>query len=182
MFERFTKRARTVVEQAALTARDARAGETRPEHLLAALLADEQSLATRVLAGLGAASADLRVELDRQRMQYVDGLDADDAAALQAIGIDLDEVVRRIDRHLGGALPGKRPPRFARGSKKALELSLREAIALRHNYIGTEHLLLGLVRGGDRVVLDTLGAFGIERDALRTAVADAVREARKQTG
>ncbi len=91
-------------------------------------------------------------------------------------------MVRRIDRNLGGALPAKRLPRFGRGSKKALELALREAIALRHNYIGTEHLLLGLVRGGDRVVLDTLGAFGIERDALREAVAAAVRRAGEQTG
>jgi ATP-dependent Clp protease ATP-binding subunit ClpA len=182
MFERFTKAARAAVEQASVVARDARAGETRPEHLLAALLADETCLATRVLAGMGAAPADLRAELDRLRLQYVDGLDADDAAALQAIGIDLDEVVRRIDRNLGGALPSKRSPRFARGSKKALEVALREAIALRHNYIGTEHLLLGLVRGGDRVVLDTLGAFGIERDALRTTVAEAVRRAGEETG
>jgi ATP-dependent Clp protease ATP-binding subunit ClpA len=59
---------------------------------------------------------------------------------------------------------------------------LREAIALRHNYIGTEHVLLGLVRGGDRVVLDTLGASGIGRDALRAAVADAVRQAGEQAG
>jgi ATP-dependent Clp protease ATP-binding subunit ClpA len=182
MFERFTRPARRVVEQAALVARDATAAETRPEHLLAALLADEQCLATRVLAGLGAAPADLRAELDRLRMQYVDGLDADDAAALQAIGIDLDEVVRRIDRNLGGALPASRPPRVGRGSKKALELALRGASALRHNYIGTEHLLLGLVRGGDRVVLDTLGAFGLEREALREAVAAAVRQAGEQAG
>ena len=91
-------------------------------------------------------------------------------------------MVRRIDRNLGGALPSKRFPKFARGSKKVLELSLREAISLGHNYIGTEHLLLGLVRGGDRVVLDTLGAFGIERDALRAAVVDAVRRAGEQTG
>ena len=116
-------------------------------------------------------------------MQYVDGLDADDAAALRAIGIDLDEVVRRIDRNLGGALPACRQPRFGRGSKKALELALREAIALRHNYIGTEHLLLGLVRAAATgSSLDTLGAFGIERDALREAVAAAVRQAGEQTG
>ena len=182
MFERFTKPARAVVEQASVAARDARAAETRPEHLLGALLADEDCLATRVLAGMGAPPADLRAQLDRLRLQYVDGLDADDAAALQAIGIDLDEVVRRIDRNLGGALPSKRLPNFARGSKKALELALREALALRHNYIGTEHLLLGLVRGGDRVVLDTLGAFDIEQGALRDAVRDAVRRAGEQTG
>ena len=177
MFERFTKPARHVVEQASLLARDALAGETRPEHLLAALLADEDCLATRVLADLGASPAALRTELDRLRSLYVDGLDADDAAALQSIGIDLDEVVRRIDHNLGGALPAKRLPRFGRGSKKALELALREAISLGHNYIGTEHLLLGLVRGGDRVVLDTMAAFGVERDRLRAAVADAVRKA-----
>ena len=177
MFERFTKPARAVVEQASAVAREARAGETRPEHLLAALLADESCLATRVLAGMGAPPADLRTELDRLRLQYVDGLDADDAAALRAIGIDLDEVVRRIDRNLGGALPGRGRPRFSRATKKVLELSLREAIALRHNYIGTEHLLLGLVRGGDRVVADTLAELGIEPRALRAAVADAVRRA-----
>jgi ATP-dependent Clp protease ATP-binding subunit ClpA len=182
MFERFTRPARQVVERATLVARDATAAETRPEHLLAALLADEQCLATRVLAGLGASPGDLRAELDRLRMLYVDGLDADDAAALQAIGIDLDEVVRRIDRNLGGPLPASRIPRFGRGSKKVLQLALREAIALRHNYIGTEHLLLGLVRGGDRVVLDTLGAFGIEREALREAVVAAVRQVGEQTG
>jgi ATP-dependent Clp protease ATP-binding subunit ClpA len=182
MFERFTRPARQVVERATLVARDATAAETRPEHLLAALLADEQCLATRVLAGLGASPGDLRAELDRLRMLYVDGLDADDAAALQAIGIDLDEVVRRIDRNLGGPLPASRIPRFGRDSKKVLQLALREAIALRHNYIGTELLLLGLVRGGDRVVLDTLGAFGIEREALREAVVAAVRQVGEQTG
>jgi ATP-dependent Clp protease ATP-binding subunit ClpA len=93
------------------------------------------------------------------------------------IGIDLGEVVRRIDRGLGGRGAGRRRPRFSRGSKKALELSLREALALRHNYIGTEHLLLGLVRVEDRVVADTLAAFDLERDALRSAVAEAVRRA-----
>jgi ATP-dependent Clp protease ATP-binding subunit ClpA len=86
-------------------------------------------------------------------------------------------VVRRIDRNLGGAVAGCRRPRFSRDSKKVLELALREALALRHNYIGTEHLLLGLVRGGDRVVTDTLAGFDIEPSALRSAVADAVRKA-----
>ena len=54
---------------------------------------------------------------------------------------------------------------FAKSSKKALELSLREAINLGHNYIGTEHILLGIVRGGDAVVRDTLTACDIEARA-----------------
>jgi ATP-dependent Clp protease ATP-binding subunit ClpA len=176
MFERFTKRARTVVEGATAHAREATADETRPEHLLQALLDDRANLAVRVLAGLGAPVEQVRAELSHRRGQYVDGLDADDAEALAAIGIDLDEVVRRIDRQLGGPRRARRP-RFSRGSKKVLELSLREAIALRHDYIGTEHLLLGLARCDDRLVADTLAACGVERATLRAAVAEAVREA-----
>ena len=177
MFERFTQSARRAVTQASTFARQATASEVRPEHLLQAVLADDGCLACRVLADLGAPPAELRGALDRFRAQYVDGLDADDAEALRVLGIDLDEVVRRIDRNLGGAMPARGRPRFSRATKKALELALREAIALRHNYIGTEHLLLGLARGGDRVVLDTLAAGHVERDALRAAVRDAVRKA-----
>jgi len=177
MLERFTKKARETVQGAVQVALDATASEVRPEHLLAALLADETCLAVRVLVETGVPMDRLHAELDRRRMQYVDGLDADDAEALQAIGIDLDEVVRRIDQNLGGATARPRRPRFARASKKVLELALREAIALRHNYIGTEHLLLGLARQEDRVVADTLGSFGIERATLRARVADAVRRA-----
>ena len=176
MFERFTRAARAVVETAYTHAVATTASETRPEHLFAALLEDESCLATRVLVGLGAPADRLRDELARHRARYVDGLDADDAEALASIGIDLDEVVRRIDRDLGGRGPAGRP-RFSRASKKTLQLALREALALRHNYIGTEHLLLGLVRSDDRVVADTLAVFGIERDALRGAVVDAVRRA-----
>ena len=177
MFERFTKPARQVVTSAAEHAVRAVAGEIRPEHVLQALLDQEGCLAVRVLAGLGAPAAELRAVLDRHRQRYVDGLDAEDAEALRSIGIDLDEVVRRIERNLGGPVPGRRRPRFSRAAKKVLELALREAIALRHNYIGTEHLLLGLVRGGDRVVADTLAELGLEPRALRAAVADAVRRA-----
>ncbi len=177
MFERFTRPARRVVESASVLAQESGARDVRPEHLFSALLEEESCLAVRVLEGLGAPARRLRDELARQQQQYVDGLDADDAEALKVIGIDLHEVVRRIERDLGGRGPQKKRPRFARASKKALELSLREALALRHNYIGTEHLLLGLARVEDRVVTDTLAAFGIRRDALRTAVAEAVRKA-----
>ena len=179
MFERFTRRARTVVETASAHAAQTAARETRPEHLFRALLEDEECLATRVLVQSGASVAELRTQLDEAN-RYGDGLDDDDAAALKVIGIDLAEVVRRgLDRPSGpgGRVRGRRRPRFSRASKKALELSLREAIALRHNYIGTEHLLLGLVRVEDRVVADTLARFGIEHGGLRSAVAEAVRRA-----
>ena len=97
---------------------------------------------------------------------------------LAEVGAPADEVRRSLDRNLGGlrAPTPKRLP-FSRPAKKVLELALREAIALRHNYIGTEHLLLGLARCDDRMVADTLAELGLERGRLRAAVADAVREA-----
>jgi ATP-dependent Clp protease ATP-binding subunit ClpA len=178
MFERFTKPARAVVTAAGEYAVEATASEVRPEHLLRGVLDQQGCLAVEVLTGLGAPTEELRKALDGTRMRYVDGLDADDAEALRTIGIDLDEVVRRIDRNLGGTrIRRDRQPRFSRDSKKVLELALREALALRHNYIGTEHLLLGLVRSGDRVVADTVAAFDLDQRTLRTAVADAVRRA-----
>jgi ATP-dependent Clp protease ATP-binding subunit ClpA len=178
MFERFTDPARTVVTSAERYAVDTTADEIRPEHVMMALLDQDGCLAVRVLERLGAPAARVREELDNRRLRYVDGLDEDDAEALQALGIDLDEVVRRIERNLGGLAPNRpRRPRFSRATKKALALALREAIALRHNYIGTEHLLLGLARGDDRVVGDTLAACGVDRGALRDAVREAVRRA-----
>jgi ATP-dependent Clp protease ATP-binding subunit ClpA len=177
MFERFTRPARVTVEEAVRIAGEAGAQEVRPEHLLRALLEDETTPASRVLAEAGAPLAELRAEVDRRRLRYVDGLDEDDADALRSLGIDLDEVVRRIERDLGGTVPRRGHPRFSRSAKKVLELALREAVALRHDHIGTEHLLLGLVRDGDRVVTDSLAVFGIERDGLRRLVADGARKA-----
>jgi ATP-dependent Clp protease ATP-binding subunit ClpA len=177
MFERFTRPAREVVVRATAHAVDATASEVRPEHLLQGILDQEGCLAVQVLAGLGAPPDRIRAALDRHRQRYVDGLDAEDAEALSAIGIDLDEVVRRIDRNLGGPAPSRGRPRFSRPAKKVLELALREAIALRHNYIGTEHLLLALVRVGDRVVADTMASCDVTSTALRTAIADALRRA-----
>lgn len=177
MLERFTGPARDAVTDARRHAEEATASEVRPEHLLMALLERDGCVAVQVLDRLGTPAGEVRVELDRHRLHYVDGLDRDGAEALAAIGIDLDEVVRRIDRNLGGLRGRTGRLRFSRGAKKVLELSLREAVALRHNYIGTEHLLLGLARCDDRAVADTLAGCGLSRPALREAVAEAVRRA-----
>ena len=180
MLERFTTRAREVVERAASIAIESRASQVRPEHLFAAILWDDQCLAVRVLLDQGATSERLHDELDRRRARYVDGLDDEDAQALASIGIDLEEVVRRLgdEPQLRGRSRFKRVSRrFSRPAKKVLELALREAIALRHNYIGTEHLLLGLVREGDVIVRDTLLDAGVDTSTLRDAVRDAVRRA-----
>jgi ATP-dependent Clp protease ATP-binding subunit ClpA len=177
MFERFTEPARRVVEESVRVAQSQQAAEVRPEHLLAALLDERETLAVMALSSLGSSAERLRDLLGQQSGKYLDGLDEDDAQALKLFGIDLDAVVRRIDSSASDPSARARRPRFSRASKKALELSLREAISLRHSYIGTEHLLLGLVRCDDRVVGDTMHAGGVDRAVLRQAVADAVRQA-----
>jgi ATP-dependent Clp protease ATP-binding subunit ClpA len=66
---------------------------------------------------------------------------------------------------------------FSARSKKVLELSLREALRLRHNYIGTEHILLGLVREGQGLAALVLTEAGIGLADLRRRVEVAVRHA-----
>ena len=176
MFERFTKEARRVVEGAVVSAEAQDADEVRPEHLFRALLS-EHGPAVQVLTGLGVGVERLYAELDQRRGRYVGGLGDDDAEALASIGIDLEEVLRSIDEPTPARGRRRRHRKFAKASKKVLECSLREAIDLGHGYIGTDHLLLGLARGGDPLVVDTLTAAGVTPLALRAAVADAVRKA-----
>jgi ATP-dependent Clp protease ATP-binding subunit ClpA len=168
MFERFTKAARKAVEQGVTVAREAGAAQVRPDHVLSALLADERSTASRALGP--EVTSTVRASLESQRARLADGLDQDDAEALRVLGIDLEDVVRRMDA-LGGR-PGRRRGHlpFNRSAKKALELSLREAIRLGDGFIGTEHLLLGIVRAGDRSVIDALWAAGLSPVDVRSAV------------
>ena len=74
------------------------------------------------------------------------------AKALEALHISLEAVRERVEETIGpaGSAPTGSPP-FTPRAKKVLELSLREALQLGHNYIGTEHMLLGLIREGEGV-------------------------------
>ncbi|MFI7650468.1 Clp protease N-terminal domain-containing protein [Micromonospora sp. NPDC049460] len=191
MFERFTDRARTVVR----VARDeARAEGQRPvgtEHLLLALLADGDSLAARVLAEAGVRADDLRARVRRHTERGGTGLADADAAALREIGIDLAAIVARIEDSFGpGALreavpaPRRRWGRrryaggpFSSRAKKVLELSLREALRLRHRHIGTEHILLGVLREGRGLGALVLTEAGADLDDLRRRVETALRAA-----
>ncbi|SCL49707.1 Clp amino terminal domain-containing protein, pathogenicity island component [Micromonospora citrea] len=191
MFERFTERARTVVR----AARDeARAEGQRPvgtEHLLLALLADGDSLAARVLADAGVRADDLRARVRRHTERGGTGLADADAAALREIGIDLAAIVARIEESFGpDALREAAPPprrrwgrrRYAGGpfsprAKKSLELALREALRLRHRHIGTEHILLGVLREGQGLGALVLTEAGADLDDLRRRVETALHPA-----
>jgi hypothetical protein len=93
------------------------------------------------------------------------------ATALEAMSISLNAARRRVEEIIGQgqtAPTGHIP--FTPRAKKVLELSLREALQLGHNYIGTEHILLGLVREGEGVAAQVLKELGADLDRVRQAV------------
>jgi hypothetical protein len=90
------------------------------------------------------------------------------ARALQSLGITLEAVQVRVQETIGmtGSAPSGSPP-FTPRAKKVLELSLREALQLGHSYIGTEHILLGLVREGQGVAATVLVSLGADLGRVR---------------
>ncbi len=166
MFERFTQAARQVVVRAQEEARTFGHPWLGTEHLLLGVLAQPDAPGVRALTGLG-----VTLDTARAALSQVVGrgdLRDSDADALRTLGIDLDEVRRRVEASFGpGALDypprrrGRRRLPWQRGrceptdvtghlpfmprAKLALERALREALALGDRHIGVEHLLLGLL-------------------------------------
>jgi len=157
MFERFTKDARQVVLGAVRKAADCGEDKAGPDYLLLSLVELNEGVGARVLADYGVTAAELQAAITGPTRRA--GLTEEEITALRSVGIDADEVFRRLEEAFGPTPfdePPTRQPRrrgllggpFNSQAKKALELSLREAIALHHRYIGTEHFLLALLRQG----------------------------------
>ncbi|HUA94878.1 MAG TPA: Clp protease N-terminal domain-containing protein, partial [Acidimicrobiales bacterium] len=93
------------------------------------------------------------------------------AKALESLGISLEAVREKVEETIGmaGSAPSGSPP-FTPRAKKVLELSLREALQLGHSYIGTEHMLLGLVREGEGVAAQVLVSLGADLGRVRQQV------------
>jgi ATP-dependent Clp protease ATP-binding subunit ClpA len=186
MFKRFTGEARAAVVDAQAEARALHHRYIGTEHILLGI-SGREGLAADVLRAAG-----LKRELMRQRVADIVGTGASgdhDAAALRSIGIDIDEVRRRVEDAFGpGALERARSARerrrrrwrrskshstghlpFCPRAKKVLELSLREALRLGDDFIGTEHILLALLRenGGIAAVILSSNDVTYERVALR---------------
>ena len=93
------------------------------------------------------------------------------AKALESLSISLDGVREQVQEIIG---PGQESPSghipFTPRAKKVLELSLREALQLGHNYIGTEHILLGLIREGEGVAAQVLVKLGADPSRVRHQV------------
>lgn len=93
------------------------------------------------------------------------------AKSLESLGINLDSVREQVQEIIG---QGQQAPTghipFTPRAKKVLELSLREALQLGHSYIGTEHLLLGLIREGEGVAAQVLTKLGADTNRVRQQV------------
>ncbi|MGN5380161.1 Clp protease N-terminal domain-containing protein [Streptomyces lasalocidi] len=175
MFERFTRDAREVVEGA--VGHCERAGERRvgAEHLLLALLDRDGGRASTALAALGLAQrkASVREALDEARRRA--GLSRADTDALAGLGIDVSEIVSRVEETHGvGAMSGSRADRgrwpgrrsFDRGAKDVLEGALRSAVGRRDGRIGDEHILLSLtIRPG--VAGEILADHGVTYETVQ---------------
>ncbi len=188
MFERFTHGARQVVVLAQHESRQLRHDHIGTEHLLLGLLAEGEGLAAGVLRAAGVDADGVRADL--QRIVGPGPSQDVDAAVLRSIGIDLDAVRAAVEASFGpgalehaqrcrhrrrgrrrrqsGLVRAHRP--FTPRAKKVLELSLREALRLKHNYIGTEHILLGLLREGEGLAAHVLALRGLSLDDLRRRV------------
>ncbi len=179
MFERFTITARQVVSNAQDEARQLGHRSVGTEHLLLALLHQDSGVAGTVLRGTGLSYDEVQGHI--LRLLGGDLLGDEDAAALSAIGIDLDAVRAKLEQTFGpgalGAVGSSGRVPFAPRAKKVIELALREAIRLRHGYIGTEHILLGLVREGQGLAARAIVEAGVTLDTLRAATLAAISAA-----
>ena len=98
------------------------------------------------------------------------------AKTLASKGVDLETARKQVGEMIGKghAVPSGHIP-FTPHAKQVLELSLREALQLGHSYIGTEHILLGLIQEGEGVGTQVLVKMGVDLDDLRSSVIDAIR-------
>jgi ATP-dependent Clp protease ATP-binding subunit ClpA len=196
MFERFTNEARHVVQHAREEAEGLHHRYIGTEHLLLGMLDKDSGVAYAVLTGAGVAHEQVRAAIEAYLSET--RLGEADAEALMAIGIDLPAVRAKIEELFGpGALdpPDPEPKRgllrrrrsptpaprdripFAPRSKKVLELALREAVRLHHKYIGSEHVLLGLLREGEGLAVKILTDAGLSIEDLRARTIAALEKA-----
>jgi ATP-dependent Clp protease ATP-binding subunit ClpC len=146
VFERFTERARRVVVLAQEESRELGHDHIGTEHLLLALIREEDGIAGQALAEAG-----ITLDAARKKVESV-------------VGRGEPEPKRRSGKRWGRHVP------FTARAKKTMELSLRESLGLGHNYIGTEHLLLGLLSLGEGIGSETLASLGADPAQLRESL------------
>jgi len=177
MFERFTDRARRVLALAQEEAAALGHNFFGTEHILLGLVREPDGIAGHVLREHGVTYEAVRRAVLEAVGPGARATGLRDADALAAIGIDLGAVVAAVEDAFGkGALDRPKPgrgrgrPRFAPRAKMVIELALREALTLGHNYIGTEHLLLAILRLGEGVAVAVVEQLAASSTDLRADV------------
>jgi ATP-dependent Clp protease ATP-binding subunit ClpC len=101
---------------------------------------------------------------------------------LRELGVEPGQVIRAVERTVGrGERPPFGKPTLAPRTKRVIELAVDEARLMGHHYIGTEHLLLGLVREGEGIAVNVLRGLGINLDRVRTQTARNILQTQAQT-
>ncbi|WP_162297143.1 Clp protease N-terminal domain-containing protein [Mycobacteroides abscessus] len=185
MFEKFQKSAKVAVILSQEEAREMDDTRIGAEHVLVGVLDSAGAPLSELMGGYGLTADGVRDRLRAGSEQPP--MDEEDAEALRAIGIDLSQVRESVSKVFGPQAfdkafekSGRRKARvrgwrpfgmipFNSSAKKCLELALREAIAHKDNWIGCEHMVLGILRGGDPVALAVI-AERVSADELRHAV------------
>jgi ATP-dependent Clp protease ATP-binding subunit ClpC len=105
------------------------------------------------------------------------------AKTLRSLGIDLEAVRQRVETVAGRGeqAPSGHIP-FTPEAKEVLKLALAEALRLDHSYIGTEHILLGLIRAGDSAAAQVLTSLGADLDGARAQVIRILDEYQREHG
>ncbi len=160
-----TPRAEKVIELAVDEARRLGHHYIGTEHLLLGLVREGEGIAAGVLESLGVNLEKVRAETVRVLAQLGPSASAMEDATESAEGMG--------NGSEQGAQPGRGPDRFDKftdRARKVLTLAQEEATRFNHNYIGTEHLLLGLVHEGEGVAAKILSNLGVELNRVRSAV------------
>jgi ATP-dependent Clp protease ATP-binding subunit ClpA len=182
MTVRFTREARHVITLADAEARRIAHPHLGTGHILLGLLRDERGTAARALTTLGVTDAAVERELNARVRQSTEELGPDDEEALRAVGIDLDEIRQRLEAAFGpGVLrppaQGRRGYRLTPQARRVLGMSRREAAALGHRYVGSEHLLLGLNAVASGTGAQILRHLGVPARSVRNTVLEELRRA-----
>ncbi len=101
---------------------------------------------------------------------------------LRELGVEPSQVIRAVERTVGrGERPPYGKPSLAPRTKRVIELAVDEARLMGHHYIGTEHLLLGLVREGEGIAVNVLRGLGVNLDRVRTQTARNILQSQAQS-
>ncbi len=162
IFNRFTRECRRCVEAAVEEARMQGHDSVGDEDLLLGILSAGEGIGAEALSASG-------VTLEAARRESVAML----SEALASIGISLEEVRRGTEKTFDMRIPrGRRLP-FSPRAKKVLERALREAVRFRNGHIGTEHVLLGILRNEDGTAVRMLAHMGVSPEALEDLLCEA---------